>query len=209
MARNFGPRNCMLIIVMKIVDFAPLICILIMVIDIVAGILGIQAEIAENKVKHLRLLIFECRDPSYQAYKLGMAAAILLALAHVIANSLGGCICFLSRDDNNKATANKQLAVGSLILSCIEPDASLWWKQDSSRCCTFVADNRDIGKLKWQPQSKKRQKAGKEANREALLNHLCSSSILSLISLCFGRLRLTTCAALQFSLSDLTLLQIR
>lgn len=70
-----------------------------------------------KQVKHLRLLIFECRDPSYQAYKLGMAAAILLALAHVIANSLGGCICFLSRDDNNKATANKQLAVGSLVLS--------------------------------------------------------------------------------------------
>ncbi|KAF3451628.1 hypothetical protein FNV43_RR07723 [Rhamnella rubrinervis] len=85
--------------------------------DVVAGILGIQAEIAQNKVKHLRMWIFDCRDPSYQAFKLGLAAAILLMLAHTIANLLGGCICFWSRQDFHKATANRQLAVASLIFS--------------------------------------------------------------------------------------------
>lgn len=70
-----------------------------------------------EQVKHLRMWIFECRDPSAQAFKLGLAAAILLILAHAIANLLGGCICIWSRQDFDKATANKQLAVASLISS--------------------------------------------------------------------------------------------
>ncbi|KAL5579171.1 hypothetical protein UlMin_011613 [Ulmus minor] len=100
-------------------NFTPLVCILIMAMDVVAGILGIQAEIAQNKVKHMRMWIFECRDPSYQAFKLGLAAAILLALAHVIGTLLGGCICIWSKEDFGKATANKKLAVGSFVLSWI------------------------------------------------------------------------------------------
>ncbi|KDP20824.1 hypothetical protein JCGZ_21295 [Jatropha curcas] len=90
-----------------------------MAMDIAAGILGIEAEIAQNKVKHLRMWIFECRDPSYQAFKLGLAAAVLMVLAHVIANLFGGCICMWSKEDFSKASANKQLAVTSLIFSWI------------------------------------------------------------------------------------------
>ncbi|KAK9265387.1 hypothetical protein L1049_010083 [Liquidambar formosana] len=90
-----------------------------MVMDVIAGILGIEAEIAQHKVKHLRVWIFECRDPSYKAFKLGLAAAVLLALAHVIANLAGGCICMWSKEELKKATANKQLAVASLIFSWI------------------------------------------------------------------------------------------
>ncbi|GAV74991.1 DUF1218 domain-containing protein [Cephalotus follicularis] len=96
-----------------------LVCLLIMVMDIVAGILGIEAEMAQNKVKHLRVWIFECRDPSYQAFKLGLASALLLALAHAIANLLGGCICIWSRKEYVESSANKQLAVASLIFSWI------------------------------------------------------------------------------------------
>ncbi|KAM1562227.1 hypothetical protein ACFX1Z_005259 [Malus domestica] len=97
----------------------PLICLSVLIMDVVAGILGIQAEIAQNKVHHLKVWIFECRDPSYQAFKLGLAAAVILAVAHVIGNLLGGCICISSKEDYQKATANKQLAVASLILSWI------------------------------------------------------------------------------------------
>ncbi|TYJ98330.1 putative GPI inositol-deacylase C [Cucumis melo var. makuwa] len=68
--------------------------------DIVAGLLGIEADIAQNKVKHLRLWIFECRDPSEQAFKLGLGAAGLLGLAHIIANLLGGSM------GNNKSRAS-------------------------------------------------------------------------------------------------------
>ncbi|KAL9236673.1 hypothetical protein vseg_011311 [Gypsophila vaccaria] len=70
------------------------ICLLQIVIDIVAGILGIQAQVAQNKGRYMRVWIFECREPSYEAYKLGLAASILLAVAHVIANVLGGCILY-------------------------------------------------------------------------------------------------------------------
>lgn len=97
----------------------PFICILIIVVDIVAGILGIEAEIAQDKVKHLRFLIFECRDPSRQAFNLGLSAAFLLGLAHVIANLLGGFVCICSKDELDRATANKQLAAACLILSWI------------------------------------------------------------------------------------------
>ncbi|XP_061336434.1 protein DESIGUAL 2-like [Gastrolobium bilobum] len=96
-----------------------LVCILVMVMDIVAGILGIQAEIAQNKVKDLKMWIFECRDPSYEAFKLGLAAAILLAFAHVIAHLFGGCICVRSKEEYQRATTNRQLAVAFLIFSWI------------------------------------------------------------------------------------------
>ncbi|XP_015943297.1 protein DESIGUAL 2 [Arachis duranensis] len=98
-------------------NYGFLICILVMVMDIIAGILGIQAEIAQNKEEHMKVGVFECRVPSYEAFKLGLAATVLLALAHVIANLLGGCICVWSRDQYTKATANRQLAVAFLIFS--------------------------------------------------------------------------------------------
>ncbi|KAK7328026.1 hypothetical protein VNO77_22120 [Canavalia gladiata] len=100
-------------------NYGFLICILVMVMDIVAGILGIQAEIVQNKEKHMRVWIFECRYPSYEAFKLGLAAATLLALAHVIANLLAGCICVWSKQQYQSATANRQLAVTFLIFSWI------------------------------------------------------------------------------------------
>ncbi|CAK7350883.1 unnamed protein product [Dovyalis caffra] len=90
-----------------------------MALDITAGILGIEAEVAQNKVKHLKMWIFECRDPSHQAFNLGLAAIILLSLAQIIANLLGGCICIRSRGEFEKASANRQLAVASLFFSWI------------------------------------------------------------------------------------------
>ncbi|XP_022724878.1 uncharacterized protein LOC111281396 [Durio zibethinus] len=74
---------------------------------------------AVKQVKHLRVWIFECRDPSFQAFKLGLAAAVLLGLAHVIGNLLGGCVCIWTREDFERASANKQLAVASLIFAWI------------------------------------------------------------------------------------------
>lgn len=70
-----------------------------------------------KQVKHLRKWIFDCRDPSSQAFKLGLAASIIMILAHFIANLLGGCICIRSSNDFKTATPNKQLAVASLIFS--------------------------------------------------------------------------------------------
>ncbi|XP_074307594.1 protein DESIGUAL 2-like [Silene latifolia] len=97
----------------------PLVCLFLMVMDIVAGILAIQAQVAQNKEKYMRVWIFECREPSYDAYRLGLAASILLALAHVFANVLGGCVCIRSAEDWERSSSNRQIAGGSLIFSWI------------------------------------------------------------------------------------------
>ncbi|XP_004504899.1 protein DESIGUAL 2-like [Cicer arietinum] len=100
-------------------NYGFLVCIIVIVMDVVAGILGIQAEIAQNKVKDLKMWVLECRDPSYEAFKLGLSASILLALAHAISHFLGGCICIKSKEEYKRATSNRQLAMLFLIFSWI------------------------------------------------------------------------------------------
>ncbi|KAF8030051.1 hypothetical protein BT93_E2471 [Corymbia citriodora subsp. variegata] len=96
-----------------------LICLLIMAMDVVAGILGIEAEIAQNEAKHQKVSALECRGPSYQAFKLGLAGCVLLVLAHAVANLMGGCVFIWPRQDSKEQSPNKQLAVASLIFSWI------------------------------------------------------------------------------------------
>ncbi|KAG2688112.1 hypothetical protein I3760_09G079000 [Carya illinoinensis] len=97
-----------------------LVGVFIMVVDTVAGILGIEAEIAQNKVKHSKLQwAFKCREPSHKAFQLGLAAAILLAIVHFVANLFGGCTCIWPKEDYRKATPNKRLAVVFLLFSWI------------------------------------------------------------------------------------------
>lgn len=92
-----------------------LVCLLLVILDVAAGILGIQAEVEQNKVQDLKVWIFECRDPSYEAFKLGLAATVLLVLAQVISNLLAGCICIQSKEELDKASSNKQLAFASFV----------------------------------------------------------------------------------------------
>ncbi|XP_020589878.1 uncharacterized protein LOC110031151 [Phalaenopsis equestris] len=95
------------------------VCLLIVIMDIVAGILGIEAEIAQSKGRNLRVLIFECKEPVHQAYKLGLAAAVILAAAHVIGNLLGGCTCICSKEDFQRSSANRQMAAATLVVSWV------------------------------------------------------------------------------------------
>ncbi|XP_021719589.1 uncharacterized protein LOC110687268 [Chenopodium quinoa] len=97
----------------------PVVCLFIMIMDIVAGILGIEAQFAQNKERFMKVWIFECREPSYEAYKLGFAACVLLAIAHIIANVLGGCVCISSREEYTRSSSNKQIAVVSLVVSWV------------------------------------------------------------------------------------------
>ncbi|KAJ6377873.1 hypothetical protein OIU78_028157 [Salix suchowensis] len=92
-----------------------LVCMLVVAMDVAAGFLGIQAEIAQNK----GLWIFECREPSEDAFKLGLAAAGILVLAHVIANLLGGCACICSQEDLQRASPHRQLSVACFLFSWI------------------------------------------------------------------------------------------
>ncbi|XP_016497680.1 protein DESIGUAL 2 [Nicotiana tabacum] len=96
-----------------------LVCLLLVILDVAAGILGIQAEVEQNKVSELKVWIFECRDPSYEAFKLGLAATVLLVLAQVISNLLAGCICVQSQEELDKASSNKKLAFASFVFQWI------------------------------------------------------------------------------------------
>ncbi|KAJ4729966.1 Transmembrane protein, putative (DUF1218) [Melia azedarach] len=122
-----------------------LVCLLIVGLDVAAGILGFQAEVAQNKVNHLRLWIFECRDPSHDAFKLGAAAAALLVLAHIIANLLGGCMCICSQDELSRASPNRQLSVACLVFTWIILAVGLsmlvigtWSNHKSKASCGFT-----------------------------------------------------------------------
>lgn len=93
-------------------------CLMIMGLDTIAGVLGIRAEAAQNQVKHLRLWIFECKEPSHEAFQLGFAAAVLLVLAHVLAHLLGGCnVCF--GEDAKKASTSRQLSLACLLFTWV------------------------------------------------------------------------------------------
>ncbi|KAL0306941.1 UNVERIFIED_CONTAM: hypothetical protein Sradi_6111400 [Sesamum radiatum] len=102
-------------------------CLVIVALDIIGGFLGL-----EQKLPKMRLWIFECKEPSHDAFVLGLAAATLLGIAHVLANLLGGCsVC--TQEELEKASPSKQLSMACLIFTCyssyVELDLSLKiWK---------------------------------------------------------------------------------
>ena len=136
---------------------AVVVCLLIVAMDVAAGVLGIQAEKAQSQVitlvcvtavssrknqevrsgftdfavelmssclqgRHLRILFIECRQPVRQAYKLGIAAAAVLAASHAIANIVGGCACACCcSGDKLRRSPNRQMASFSLVLTWYAP----------------------------------------------------------------------------------------
>ncbi|XP_039040986.1 uncharacterized protein LOC120179469 [Hibiscus syriacus] len=84
------------------------VCLMIVLLDFAAGFLGIQAH-----VKRL-----ECRQPNDEAFELGLIAAVLLALSHVSANLLGGCMCICCTEKlENKSSGIRKFWFGCLDCS--------------------------------------------------------------------------------------------
>ncbi|TKY66937.1 hypothetical protein E2542_SST09828 [Spatholobus suberectus] len=132
-----------------------LLCLLIVMMDFAAGILGLLSEKTLNKVQHLRLGTFECRKPSHQAYMMGLSAALLLVLAHVIVNLLYGCTCIVKTSSNGPVRVfllllssgafaiwivlavdgdyGKQKLTRSLWFLILSPPG-LWWEELSYSC---------------------------------------------------------------------------
>ncbi|XP_052177614.1 protein VASCULATURE COMPLEXITY AND CONNECTIVITY-like [Diospyros lotus] len=69
-------------------------------------------------VKHMRLWLFECKEPSHEAFTLGLAAAALLVLAHVLASLIGGC-SFCTQEDIQKASPSRQCSLLCLLLTWV------------------------------------------------------------------------------------------
>ncbi|CAH8358799.1 unnamed protein product [Eruca vesicaria subsp. sativa] len=66
------------------------LCIFLIVgLDIFAGFMAMQAEVAQEAVKHTRLWLVECKSPSQRAFVLGIIALGCLVAAHIIAIMIG------------------------------------------------------------------------------------------------------------------------
>uniref|UniRef100_J3MLS8 Uncharacterized protein n=1 Tax=Oryza brachyantha TaxID=4533 RepID=J3MLS8_ORYBR len=88
---------------------AVVVCLLIIAMDVVAGVLGIHAERAQHQGRRLRILFIECRQPVRQAIVVvvGLALLILGALPNAKRKaaecglprhrflSIGGVLCFV------------------------------------------------------------------------------------------------------------------
>ncbi|KQJ95000.1 uncharacterized protein LOC100830034 [Brachypodium distachyon] len=98
---------------------AVIVCVVVLALDITAGILGIQAQAAQNKTKKVTILFIQCEKPVYKAYQLGLAAAVFLVVSHAVANFLGGCACICSQLEFIRASINRKLAATLIILSWI------------------------------------------------------------------------------------------
>ncbi|CAM0144771.1 unnamed protein product [Urochloa decumbens] len=96
---------------------AVVVCLLVLAMDVAAGVLGIHAEKAQSQSRHLRILFIECRQPVRRAYELGIAAAAVLAASHAIANAAGGCACSCSGDKLRRSSPNRQMASFALVLT--------------------------------------------------------------------------------------------
>ena len=66
----------------------------------------------------MKLRTIECKESNRDAFKLGLAAAVLLALAHVTSNLLSGCICtsFMEELERSSST-NRKIWFACLIFS--------------------------------------------------------------------------------------------
>ncbi|KAG6407023.1 hypothetical protein SASPL_130003 [Salvia splendens] len=91
------------------------ICVLILALDIIAAILGHKAEKDQNQVQHMKLWIFENKNPCQVAYALGLASACLLVIAHVLANFVGGCNLCTRVNHNEEASSTKKLSILWLV----------------------------------------------------------------------------------------------
>ncbi|XP_039049420.1 uncharacterized protein LOC120190408 [Hibiscus syriacus] len=91
-----------------------LACLLILVLDTTAGILGIAAGNQTDECSGEQDDIDLC---GLVAFLLGFAASVLLLLAQICGNCFAGCICICTEDDLNKASAKKRLAAASHIFS--------------------------------------------------------------------------------------------
>ncbi|KAG9154569.1 hypothetical protein Leryth_025483 [Lithospermum erythrorhizon] len=121
--------------VMIRVIIAVVACILILAMDAAAGILGINAEAAQNKVKDLKVWLFECKKPSEDAFNLALAAAIVLGVAHLLANLIGCSDC-CKPTSAVSGSACRKLSKASLIL--------LWYVTSPSQVAPNITNIVDV-----------------------------------------------------------------
>ncbi|ESQ36396.1 hypothetical protein EUTSA_v10008905mg [Eutrema salsugineum] len=104
--KNEGKKGCVSVVIV--------VCLLLIVgLDIAAGFMGLQAEAAQQDVKHTRVWLLECKAPSQTAFVLGIVALVCLISAHLIANMIGCSISNMA-----KAFAGVPKITGYINVAC-------------------------------------------------------------------------------------------
>ncbi|KAH9651278.1 hypothetical protein KPL70_026685 [Citrus sinensis] len=94
-----------------------IVCVMIVAIDVVAGVLSIKAGLIAQNKRDSGCGEAESGHHDKEVFKLGLAAAALQAVAHIVANLLGGFMCICCTEELERSTANRQLWFASLALS--------------------------------------------------------------------------------------------
>ncbi|KAH6834092.1 GPI inositol-deacylase C [Perilla frutescens var. hirtella] len=71
-----------------------------------------------RSAKHLRVWIFECKGRSHDAFVLGVTAATLLGVAHIVANLLVFCGASI-QNDSQKSPPSKKFSKALLVFTWI------------------------------------------------------------------------------------------
>ncbi|KAL9441435.1 hypothetical protein AB3S75_020012 [Citrus x aurantiifolia] len=96
-----------------------IVCVMIVAIDVVAGVLSIKAGLIAQNKRDSGCGEAESEHHDKEVFKLGLAAAALQAVAHIVANLLGAFMCICCTEELERSTANRQLWFASLALSWI------------------------------------------------------------------------------------------
>ncbi|KAG6407024.1 hypothetical protein SASPL_130004 [Salvia splendens] len=93
----------------KILDIS--VCFSIVALDVIGGMLGLKDDVAQYKENHLKLRVSECQEPSHESVVLGLAATILLGIAHVLATLYcGWSVC--NHGVTERASPTKKMSIG-------------------------------------------------------------------------------------------------
>ncbi|KAG6550782.1 hypothetical protein Mapa_007686 [Marchantia paleacea] len=94
------------------------ICGIVLTLGIVSAVLGFVAESKRIKSTEIHVVEGECKYPTSSALILGVVAALVLLIAQIIINVVGGCICCTPGPPgppNAPSASNRSIAVICLV----------------------------------------------------------------------------------------------
>ncbi|KAL1555554.1 protein DESIGUAL 3-like [Salvia divinorum] len=102
------------------------VCFLILALDTTATVFGWRAQYAQELVQQMKLWKVEYKKPCQVAYALGLAAACLLVISHVLANFVGGYSAWTRVVGNEEASSTRSLSTACLVFTWVFLAFGLW-----------------------------------------------------------------------------------
>ncbi|KAG2324144.1 hypothetical protein Bca4012_038536 [Brassica carinata] len=117
-------------------------------LDVVAGFVAMEAEVAQQEVKHTRVWSLECKSPSKKAFVLGLIALGCLLAAHFIAVMIGRIISTITNADTLpgfEPTTTIRINMACIFLTWVVAIAGagiltmgIWMNRESRSECGFT-----------------------------------------------------------------------